>query len=88
MLDIFLSNRVERYCDAVPASQAIAQRPGKMNKAVPAKFIEILIPRQIDHLQGRFELWKQSHARVYRLVSIAGSARISQYIKKRFTDRT
>ena len=38
--------------------------------------------------QGRFELWKQSHARVHRLVSIAGSARISQYIKKRFIDRT
>ena len=29
------------YCDAVPASQAIAQRAGKMNKPVPAKFIEI-----------------------------------------------
>ena len=37
------------YCDA---SQAIAQRAGKMNKPVPAKFIEIWIPRQIDHLQG------------------------------------
>ena len=73
------------YCDA---SQAIAQRAGKMSKPVSAKFIEIWIPRQIDHLQGRFELWKQSHAGVYRLVSIAGSARISQCIKKRFTDRT
>ena len=59
-----------------------------MSKPVSAKFIEIWIPRQIDHLQGRFELWKQSHAGVYRLVSIAGSARISQCIKKRFTDRT
>ena len=38
--------------------------------------------------ERRFELWKQSHAGYYWLASIAGSARISQYIKKRFTDRT
>ena len=49
VLVICLSKRVERYCDAVPAgtaSQTIAA--GKMNKPVPAKFIEILIPRQND----------------------------------------
>ena len=38
--------------------------------------------------ERRSELWKQSHAGYYRLASIAGSARISQYIRNRFTDRT